>query len=172
MIRPATQSDIKAIATIYEHIHEQESLGNTTTGWLADIYPVEATAQAALERGDLYVYEREGEILSSAIINKIQVDVYEGAPWAYDADPEHVLVLHTLVVEPACGHSGIGREFVAYYEQLARDGGCEVLRMDTNERNVVARKFYAKEGYREAGIVPCEFNGIPGVGLVLLEKKL
>lgn len=23
--------------------------------------------------------------------------------------------------------------------------------MDTNERNVVARKFYAKEGYREAG---------------------
>lgn len=25
---------------------------------------------------------------------------------------------------------------------------------------------------REAGIVPCTFNGIPGVGLVCLEKRL
>ena len=27
-------------------------------------------------------------------------------------------------------------------------------------------------GYTEAGIVPCEFNGIAGVNLVCLEKKL
>ena len=27
-------------------------------------------------------------------------------------------------------------------------------------------------GYREIGIVPTVFNGIPGVGLVLLEKNL
>ncbi|CCX75214.1 acetyltransferase GNAT family [Dorea sp. CAG:105] len=31
---------------------------------------------------------------------------------------------------------------------------------------------YKRFGYREADIVPCEFNGIPGVQLVLLEKRL
>lgn len=33
-------------------------------------------------------------------------------------------------------------------------------------------RLYARLGYREAGIVPCVFNGIKGVGLVCLEKKL
>jgi len=31
---------------------------------------------------------------------------------------------------------------------------------------------YKRLGYREAGIVPCVFNGIPDVMLVCLEKKL
>ena len=35
-----------------------------------------------------------------------------------------------------------------------------------------ARAMYKRLGYREADIVPCEFNRIPGVQLVLLEKRL
>ena len=53
-----------------------------------------------------------------------------------------------------------------------RQNGCTVLRIDTNARNLRARAMYAKLGYREAGTVPCVFNGIPDVQLVLLEKKL
>ena len=65
-----------------------------------------------------------------------------------------------------------GRAFVAFYEDYARKNGCICLRIDTNEKNENARRLYAKLGYREAGIVPCVFNGIPGVNLVCLEKKL
>lgn len=39
-------------------------------------------------------------------------------------------------------------------------------------RNAVARGLYKKLGYKEIGIVPTEFNGIPDVQLVLLEKHL
>ena len=60
----------------------------------------------------------------------------------------------------------------AYYENYAREHGCSCLRMDTNERNCSARALYKKLGYREASVVPCEFNGIPDVQLVCLEKKL
>lgn len=42
--------------------------------------------------------------------------------------------------------------------------------MDTNAKNTAARGFYKKLGYSEIGIVPCVFNGIPDVQLVLLEK--
>ena len=50
--------------------------------------------------------------------------------------------------------------------------GCRELRIDTNARNVTARTLYQKLGYKEIGIVPTVFNGIPGVNLVLLEKHL
>ena len=55
---------------------------------------------------------------------------------------------------------------------LARENGCTVLRMDTNAKNAAARRLYLKLGYAEPDIVPCIFNGIPNVQLVLLEKKL
>lgn len=44
------------------------------------------------------------------------------------------------------------------------------MRLDTNEKNVRARRMYKTLGYREIGIVDTTFNGIPGVELVLLEK--
>lgn len=53
-----------------------------------------------------------------------------------------------------------------------RENGCTVLRMDTNAKNAAARRLYQKLGYAEPDIVPCKFNGIPNVQLVLLEKKL
>lgn len=170
--RKAASSDIPQIAGIYEEIHTEEEAGRTTVGWIRGIYPTEATAQAALQRDDLFVLEQDGKILGAAIINKIQVDVYGGAPWEHPARDEEVTVLHTLVISPRCARRGLGREFVGFYEEYAKNTGAPYLRMDTNARNLSARALYKKLGYREIGIVPCVFNGIEGVGLVLLEKKV
>ena len=172
IFRKANKEDVEAVACIYEHVHNAEAAGITTTCWERDIYPLRETAEAAYNRGDLYVCEDEGAIVATAIINQIQVDVYEGANWSYEAADDEVLVLHTLAVDPAHHKKGIGADFVRYYEELAREMNCPVLRMDTNARNTIARKFYPTLGYREADIVPTVFNGIPGVDLVLLEKKL
>lgn len=113
-----------------------------------------------------------GQVVAAAIINRIQVPVYAEVGWLYHAEPDEVMVLHTLVVDPLRAGRGYGTAFVAYYESYAKNSGCPVLRMDTNEKNAAARRLYARLGYREAGIVPCVFNGIKGVGLVCLEKKL
>ncbi len=59
-----------------------------------------------------------------------------------------------------------------FYEAYAREHGCAYLRMDTQSKNAAARRFYAKQGYKEPGITYCTFNGIPNVELVCLEKKL
>ena len=173
MIRKATRRDIPGIAAIYTHIHDREARGESTTGWLQGIYPTEETALTALAAGDLFVMEEDGELLAAARINRIQVPVYADVPWRYpDVPEEQVMVLHTLVVEPACSGKGCGTAFVAFYEDYARENGCPYLRMDTNARNLAARRLYAHLGYWEAGIIPCVFNGIPDVQLVCLEKKL
>lgn len=171
-IRKALAADIDAINEIYEHIHTEKEQGQVNTGWIRGVYPTRATAEAALSRNDLFVEEMDGKIVGTAILNQVQVDIYKEAPWQYDVPDEQVMVLHTLVIDPYVKGRGLGTAFVAYYEQYALEHGCFYLRMDTNELNVNARSLYKKLNYNEIAVLPCAFNGIPDVKLVLLEKKL
>ncbi len=171
-IRKATISALDAVARIYDAQHTAEEAGKSTVGWIRDVYPTRATAAAALDRDDLFVLCEDGLVRGTAIINQTQVDVYEGAPWRFSAPDERVCVLHTLVIHPAAKGRGLGRAFVAFYENFARTMNCPELRMDTNARNSIARAFYKGLGYREIAVVPTTFNGIPGIDLVLLEKNL
>ncbi len=172
MIRSAVQSDLDAIEKIYNKIHEQEEQGTMTVGWLKGVYPVRATAEAALERGDLFVLEQDGNVAASAVINHTQVPEYADCSWKYPASESEIMVLHTLTVDPDQKGKGCGRAFVQFYEEYALRNGCEYLRMDTQSKNTAARDFYKKLGYKEPGMVYCTFNGIPDVELVCLEKKL
>lgn len=176
MIRKATLEDVEAIGAIYDAIHTQEEAGEVNVGWKRDVYPTRETAAAAIEEADdMYVMtsdEDENILVAAARINQVQVPEYIYATWSEDVPDDKVMVLHTLVVDPAVGGHGYGTRFVAFYEQLAAQNGCTYLRMDTNERNMRARLLYKKLGFTEHGIIPCVFNGIEGVMLVCLEKKV
>ena len=157
MFRQATLSDLEQIAAIYDHIHTEEEAGRATVGWVRGVYPTRQTALDAIQAGDMFVAEENGRLVATAKINQEQVPEYAEAAWTQDAPPEQVMVLHTLVVDPQAKGRGYGSRY---------------LRMDTNERNASARALYRNLGYREVSIVPCAFNGIPGVQLVCLEKTL
>lgn len=172
LIRKAAAADTAAIVALFDAIHTEEEAGRTTTGWLRGVYPTVKVVETGLSRDDLYVLEDDGVVVAVCRLNAEQVDCYFTAPWRYEAPPEQVFVLHTLVVDPQQKGKGYGSAFIAYYEDLARRLGCMVVRIDTNARNEKARRLYARLGYREAAVVPTVFNGIPGVQLVLLEKKL
>lgn len=170
--RKANKDDLDAIAGIYDRTHDAEEAGLTTTGWVRGIYPVREVAEASLDRDDMYVAEYDDRVVATGIINKIQVNVYLDCDWEYKAPDDKVCVLHTLAVDPEARGLGIGPAFVGFYEETGKDWGCEVLRIDTNARNKRARRMYGKLGYVETDIVPTVFNGIRGVDLVLMEKKI
>ena len=170
-IRKASVEDLDQISEIYDRIHTEEEQGRATIGWIREVYPVRTTAENALKRKDLFVEEEEGRIIGTAILNRIQVPEYAQGDWQYPAPEDEIMVMHTLVIDPEKKGSGYGAAFEAFYEKYALEQGCRYLRIDTNARNTAARNFYRKLGYREVGIVPCVFNGIEGVQLVLLEKQ-
>ena len=172
VIRKATAADVDAVAKIYLQAHDEIEKGNMFTGWVRDIYPLKSTAHNAFEKDWLFVAEEDGEVVATAIINQYQGPIYLEAEWEYDAKDEEVMVLHTLVVSPMHMKKGIGTKIVDFYEQYAKEHNCPELRMDTNEINTIARKLYKRLGYKEVSIVPCVFNGIPGVNLVCLEKRI
>lgn len=171
-IRRADEVDVEAVVRIYSRIHDEEEAGRCSVGWRRGVYPTVRTAREALERGDLFVWDDAGEILASAVINRSQLPAYAGGRWAAELPDERVMVLHTLVVDPARSGGGIGRAFVAFYERYARERGCAACRLDTQLRNRSAMRLYPRLGYREAGRVACDFNGIGGVTLVLFEKEI
>lgn len=173
MFRKATEQDLDAIEAIYDAIHTQEEAGITSIGWVRGIYPTRETAAESIGVGDMFVQLNEvGEVVGAARINQIQVPEYADAGWTVDAPPSEVMVLHTLVIDPASAGRAYGKKFVAFYEQHALENGCRCLRMDTNEKNTRARSLYNKLGFAERGIIPCVFNGIDGVQLMCLEKIL
>lgn len=171
-IRKAEIGDIPQIAEIYDSIHTEDEAGRLSVGWQRGVYPVKATAEAALSRNELYVGEENGTLIGSAVLNHVQLDCYREGTWAFPARKAQVFVMHTLAIDPAHSKNGYGRAFVRFYETLAAENGCLALRIDTQEKNTAARKLYQSCGFREAGLIPCEFNGIPGVSLVLLEKAV
>lgn len=171
-IRKALASDIDAVAAIYDRIHTWEEKGKVTIGWERGVYPERITAETALAADELFVMEEAGVVVGTGIINQTQVDVYEKGNWKHPAEPTEVMVLHTLVIDPEVKGRGLGRRFVRFYEDYARQEGCKYLRLDTNSRNTSARALYKSMGYEEIGCVSCVFNGLEDVNLVLIEKAL
>ncbi len=170
--RKALEIDIDKIENIYLDIHTAEEEGTAETGWKRGVYPVRGTEEMALKRDDLFVAEDKMGIVGAAIINQLQLNEYRDAPWRFEAKEKSVMVLHTLVVSPKSFGKGYGKKFVEFYENYALAQGCKVLRIDTNIKNKRARQMYKKMGYREVCIVGCTFNGLEGIDLLLLEKKL
>lgn len=174
MIRKATDKDVDSITRIYDSILDREENGQASIGWARGVYPTRDTARSSVERGDMYVFEdnETHEIGAAAVVNHTQMDSYAGGKWSIEAEGDEVMVLHTLVVDPQTAGKGVGKAFVAFYEETAHKAGCKTLRMDTQAKNTVARALYHRLGYKEIGIVACDFNGIEGIQLVLLEKVL
>ncbi len=172
IFRKAKEQDIDAVEEIYDAVHSDEEAGNIVIGWARGIYPTRRTAEVSLKRDDLFVMEDCGRVVGTAIINKSQVAEYCFGTWSANPPEDQVMVLHTLVISPKESGKGYGKQFVAFYEMYAKENGCLYLRMDTNERNSRARAMYHNLGYQEVGIVPCDFNGIRRINLVLLEKTI
>ena len=153
MIRKATWDDLDAVERLYEEMHDAKAAGLIITNWQRGIYPSRATAEAALQRDDLFVMEENGRIIGSGIINQTQLGIYAGAAWKHKVPDEQVCILHTLMISPAEQRKGHAKEFLRFYEEYAMKHGCCELRIDTSEINTPARTMYRKHGF--------DWNAVP-----------
>ena len=170
IIRKATAEDLDSVSSIYSKIHTAEEKGQVVIGWKRGVYPEKVTAEEALNRNDLFVEEYNGNIVGTAILNQIQVDIYEKGKWEYDVPDEKVMVMHTLVIDPDVKGRGLGSAFARFYEKYAVENGCPYLRIDTNELNTNARSLYKKLGNKEISKLPNKFNGLDKINIKKKKK--
>ena len=67
---------------------------------------------------------------------------------------------------------GLGQKLVSELIAAAKQAGYDQLELEVVATNTAAISLYKKLGYWEIDTVPCVFNGLPDVRLVLLEKYL
>ncbi len=172
MIRRAVERDIDAVERQYAELLAFEQAHGSRTNWKAGVYPTRAVAEQGVADGALYVMEEEGELRASMLLNHVQLDVYASIVWKYPADPEKVLVIHTLCVPPSQAGKGVGTRMVRFALEEAARRGCEVLRLDTWEHNEPAAHLYRRLGFREAGRASGVLEGLIAETLMFLEKRV
>ena len=171
MIRRAVERDIDAVERQYAEILDFEQEHGSRTNWKAGVYPTRAVAEQGVADGSRSVMEEDGSLCASMLLNHVQLDVYASIAWKYAAEPEKVLVIHTLCVPPSQAGKGIGSRMVRFALEEAARRGCEVMRLDTWEHNEPAASLYRKLGFRDSGKAAGVLGGIAET-LIFLERKV
>ena len=173
MFRLATRADLPQIEKIYDEILAQdEGRPASYTNWQRGKYPTVAHARAALEAGTLYVAEEDGDVYGCVNLNGEQLPEYSRLAWSVPAEPEEVMVIHTLCISPRWAGRGKARAFVAFCEEEARRKGKKAMRLDTYEGNQPANTMYPRLGYTFVGGTEFFFQGFIRETLNCYDKRL
>lgn len=161
MIRKATEKDISDIAILYDKVIDYQLENGGYMSWIKGVYPTRQTAISAHLLNTLYVYEKDGAIKGSVILDCDQPEEYESILWNTKAISKPALVIHTLCVDPNYMGLGIASEMLTYSKELAQALECASIRLATNSKNSIAISLYEKNGF-----------SITGYDKVLLDGKI
>jgi ribosomal protein S18 acetylase RimI-like enzyme len=132
-----------------------------------DHYPNEQVFQEDIQLQQLWVAQLEGALAGVAAITTDQSPEYADVGWDLN---EPAIVIHRLAVDPAFRGAGIAVALMQQAEQVARERGIAVLRVDTNTQNPAAQRLLPKLGYTLAGEIGLAFR--PGLRFLCYEKRL
>ena len=152
-MRKATMADLADIMTMVKNtIIEMHGYNNHQ--W-DETYPQENDFSNDIDRGELFVAERNGGIAGFVCINRIEPDEYKGVSWSTG---EPAIVIHRMVVGAEYRRQKVGTELVCYAEELARQHQLTNLKTDTYSLNHNAQHIFEKCGYRRVGTM--SFRGL------------
>ncbi len=159
-IRPARESDLPAIAGLYEAARAALKAQGVDQ-WQTGNYPGEEDARLDMEHGAGYVLEHNGEILAAACLAFGREPTYEKIEQgAWGADPETYGFLHRIAVAPKAKGKGAAGLLFDELQRQARERGVTVLRGDTHRDNLPMQRVLAKAGFSRKGVIYVE-DGSP-----------
>ena len=145
-MRKAVMKDIKDIMQIIkETIEEMRTYNNTQ--W-DENYPQEKDFINDIQRGDLYVAEKEEKLVGFVCINKVELVEYDGLNWSLK---EECMVVHRMAVNPIYRRMGIGTELMKFADELALVNNTRYLKTDTYSINTKMNSLFKKCGYDLVG---------------------
>lgn len=158
MIRKAILKDVNSIEDTYNE-HFQYELNHTAfTVFKKGVYPTKDDAERAIYAGALFVYEENGTIVGSIIIDKVQPIEYATIPWKEKLSEDEVMVIHLLMVRPSMSGKGIASSLIKFATELAQKNSCRALRLDTGSQNIPALSLYQKNGFEIIASASCTIS--------------
>jgi GNAT superfamily N-acetyltransferase len=146
MMRKAIMEDIKDIMGIIKQtIVEMHTYNNTQ--W-DENYPQEKDFVSDIQKGDLFVVEREGKLVGFVCMNKVEPVEYNGLNWSLNED---VMIVHRMAVNSDYRRSGIGTELMKFADEFALKNNIRYLKTDTYSINTKMNALFKKYGYDLVG---------------------
>ncbi len=146
MMRKAVMEDIKEIMNIIKTtIAEMKDYNNTQ--W-DENYPQEKDFRNDIQRGDLYVTERDGKLAGFVCVNDIEPVEYKGLNWSLN---EPCLVVHRMAVNSNMRRMGVGTELMNFADELALSSNIRYMKTDTYSVNPNMNALFKKCGYTKIG---------------------
>ncbi len=146
--RCAKTEEFTRVRDFYWRLIDRMEGGPFDPGWRRSVYPSDDELRDALGRGELWLLEDGADIAAAVIVNNDCNPGYEGLPWAVEAPPERVYMLHTLGVDPDRQGRGVARRVVEECLALARSRGAACVRLDVLGGNEPAERLYTRAGFR------------------------
>jgi GNAT superfamily N-acetyltransferase len=146
MMRKAVREDLKGIMEILK-VTVAEMNADNNFQW-DENYPQEKDFRQDIEKGDLYVAERDGIMLGFVCVNKTEPVEYNGLKWS---SKEEAMVVHRMAVNPAYRRNGVGTELMRFADELALKNNIRYLKTDTNSVNTKMNALFVKCGYKFIG---------------------
>ncbi|MFR7404808.1 MAG: GNAT family N-acetyltransferase [Coriobacteriaceae bacterium] len=163
-VRVARPDEFDAVLAFYTTMIDEMQGTDFDVQWQHGVHPSPAFLRESLEAAQLIVGllpaeevevvseggESEPIIASAMVVNHEGAPGYNAVPWAVDAAPEQVGVLHVVATLPAFHGRGFGRQLVNGAADIARAQGLVALRLDTFP-NVRGRGLYESCGFEDKG---------------------
>lgn len=160
MIRPATQSDVAEMLSIYAPYVE-----TSTATFEYDAPSESAFAQRFCDITAQYpwlVWEEDGSILGYAYASA----PYSRAAYSWCAEP-------TIYLRPEARGQGIGKKLYAVLEEILDRQGYQVLYALIASENEASIRFHEKMGYEKKADFPnCGYKFNRWIGLIWMEKRI
>ncbi|GAB2690237.1 hypothetical protein GCM10027037_11470 [Mucilaginibacter koreensis] len=164
-LRLATENDIPQLMDLVAGIVPlMQAAGNFQ--W-DSTYPNATVFTEDIKLNQLWVAEVNGQVAGVTAITTDQDDEYADVGWDIT---ETAIVTHRLAVGADYQGLGIAKALLQKAEDVARDRGIPVLRIDTNSENKATQKLFPKLGYNLAGEITLAFR--EGLRFFCYEKRL
>lgn len=145
MLRKANSTEIEEIMSVIEDGKEflkQQGINQWQHG-----SPGRSDVENDIKQETSYVYELDGEIVGTAMLNTYDAD-YEKYPTIW-TKCNNYLVIHRLAVKKEYRSQGIGHKFMNDIILFAKENSVEYIRIDTHKDNVIMRKYLSKNNFKE-----------------------
>ncbi len=146
IIRLATPADVPALLDLLKQVVPlMQQAGNFQ--W-DDTYPNEAVFSDDIDKQQLWVAEVDGKLAGVSAITTDQEPTYAEVGWDIT---EPAIVTHRLAVDPAFRGQGVAKALLAQADEVARQRGIHVLRIDTNTQNQITQRLFPEPRLRLCG---------------------
>ncbi len=144
MIRKATSTDIDAILELTKAC-ANHMISKDIFQW-NDHYPNRTAFENDVERGELFVMEKDSETIGCIVISTFMDLEYRPITWM--TETKHNIYIHRLAIHPRHQNKGFAQLLMDFAETYARTQNFVSVRLDTFSQNTRNQRFYELRGYK------------------------